>query len=533
LKVFDTYTLVLAWVNDRASRLGWEQIQHDQDFHHFLSDLDDLPQIAAVRVIDPTGQVRASGRLFPVPPANVAERDYFLAHKAARIGLYIGSDHTGTLTHAREFDISRRLSTPDGRFGGVITVSAKPSYFRGFYQAIAQRPGAVALLVRDDGAVLVRAPGLPPATALPPEGPLMRALASRQPGGLFRATSAADAVARIYGYQRIPGFPVAVVFGIPTAGVLAAWRANLLNYALFAVPASLGLFLLTLLVLRQFHRRALLIWRWRTTAQRLRREMRGREMIEAELRQAHKMEALGQLTGGVAHDFNNLLAVVQISLEMLKGRQAGADQEAKLTLALDTVARGERLIGQLLAFARRHPLTVESVDLNARVRAMAELLARTVGGRVRIKTDLAPALKPAWVDANQLELAIINLAVNARDAMPEGGVLCLRTSGDARRIALPEALARAGGEFVVLEISDTGCGMAPEVVARAFEPFFTTKEPGRGTGLGLSTVYGFARQSGGTAVIKSALGQGTTVSLVLPASRPPDGGEGLPAGGPA
>jgi two-component system NtrC family sensor kinase len=533
LKVFETYALVLDWVDDRASQLDWDHIAHDRDFHRFLADLDNLPQVATVRVVDAAGQIRASGRVFPVPHANVADRDYFIAQKTARIGLYIGHDHIGRLTHAREFDISRRLSTPDGSFGGIVTVSAKPSYFRGFYVAISHQPGSVALLVRDDGTVLVRSPRLPQALVLARGSPLMRVLASRHASGIFRAESTVDGVQRIYGYERVPGFPITVVFGIPAADVLAAWRANLFNYSLFAVPASIGLFLLTLLVLRQLQRHAMLSWRWRTTAQRLRREMRGRELAEEELRQAHKMEALGQLTGGVAHDFNNLLAVVQISLEMLKGRQAGESLEAKVDLALDTVARGEKLVGQLLAFARRHPLKVESVDINAQVRAMAELLVRTVGGAIRIETDLAPDLMPAHVDANQLELAIINLAINARDAMPEGGVLRLRTGNDARRLALPEELARAGGEFVVLEISDTGCGMPPEVLAHAFEPFFTTKEPGKGTGLGLSTVYGFARQSGGTAVIRSEVGHGTTVILVLPTSPPQDGAEGLPAGGPA
>jgi signal transduction histidine kinase len=296
------------------------------------------------------------------------------------------------------------------------------------------------------------------------------------------------------------------------------------------------LFLLTLFALRRLQRYELLSWRWRTTAGRLRREMRGREMAEAELRQAQKMEALGQLTGEVAHDFNNLLSILQATLEMLKGRQADEKLEAKVALALETIARGEKLTGQLLAFARRHPLKVESVDVNAQLSGMVELLARTVGSRVAIETDLAPDLASARIDANQLELAVINLAINARDAMPEGGVLRIRTVNDARRLALPEELAEAGDAFVAIEISDTGRGMPPEVLARAFEPFFTTKEPGKGTGLGLSTVYGFARQSGGTAMIRSEVGRGTTVILVLPKSRAEAAGGGagdLPAGGPA
>ncbi|HJU20402.1 MAG TPA: ATP-binding protein [Stellaceae bacterium] len=533
LKVFETYALVLDWVDDRAKELGRDQIAQDPDFHQFLADLDDLPQIAAVRVIDAGGTVRASGGLFPVTSADVSDRDYFIAQKAARIGLYIGRDHISRVTHVPEFDISRRRSTPDGSFGGIVTVSARPSYFRDFYRTISHQPGFAAMLVRSDGAILVLSAPSSHASALAHDGPLMRALASGRDSGVIRGKSVVDRIDRIYGYRRVPGYPLYVVFGIPTAGVLAAWRANLISFSLFAVPASIGLFLLTLFALRQLQRYEILSWRWRTTARRLRREMRGRELVEDELRQSHKMEALGQLTGGVAHDFNNLLAVLQVALEMLRGRQADERLETKVDLALATVARGEKLTSQLLAFARRHPLAVESVDINAHLCGMTELLTRTVGGEITIEIDLAPDLAPAHVDANQFELAVINLAINARDAMPEGGLLRIRTYGDARRLALPEELAKAGEDLVVLEISDTGCGMSPEVLAHAFEPFFTTKEPGKGTGLGLSTVYGFARQSGGTAMIRSEVGRGTTVILVLPKSRAADGAGDLPAGGPA
>jgi len=244
--------------------------------------------------------------------------------------------------------------------------------------------------------------------------------------------------------------------------------------------------------------------------------MNRRAAAEAELRQAQKMEALGQLTGGVAHDFNNLLTVLQGSLEMLSGRQQNDQLQARVDSALRTVERGESLTEQLLAFARRQPLKRATIDLNAELRRMAELLARTVGSGITIHTDLAPDLSPVEADATQLELAVINLAINARDAMPDGGELRLRTFNRAAPpMTAPEQPANAG-ELVGLEIADTGHGMPPEVAARAFEPFFTTKEAGKGTGLGLSMVYGFARQSGGSASIRSEVGQGTAVTLLLP-----------------
>ena len=257
--------------------------------------------------------------------------------------------------------------------------------------------------------------------------------------------------------------------------------------------------------------------------------MNRRAQAEAELRQAQKMEALGQLTGGVAHDFNNLLTVLQGSLEMLSGRQQNDQLQARVDAAIRTVERGERLTGQLLAFARRQPLTMTSIDLNAQLRRMTELLARTVGSRIAIHIDLAPDLWPVDTDPTQLELAVINLAINARDAMPVGGELRIRTFNTLRHPeAVPQAPATNRG-FVGLEISDTGFGMPPEVAARAFEPFFTTKEAGRGTGLGLSMVYGFARQSGGSVSIRTAVGTGTTVTLLLPRGRAAPESEGAGA----
>jgi signal transduction histidine kinase len=185
-------------------------------------------------------------------------------------------------------------------------------------------------------------------------------------------------------------------------------------------------------------------------------------------------------------------------------------------MALGTLERGRKLTGQLLAFARRQPLRVARVDINAELHRMSELLAQTVGSKIRVVNDLAPDLWPVDTDVTQLELAVINLAINARDAMPEGGVLRLRTFNTTLS---PRSFDRGlimGGDFVGLEISDTGTGMPPEVLARAFEPFFTSKAPGKGTGLGLSMVYGFARQSGGSASIRSVVGRGTTVTLLLP-----------------
>jgi two-component system NtrC family sensor kinase len=450
-----------------------------------------------------------------MPAIDISDRDCFAAEREQDVGIFIGREQIGALVPAPGFDICERRSTPDKSFDGIITVSARPAYFSEFYRTVSQDKRYSASLVRSDGSILVRYPALPAPRVLAQDSPFMQAIAARPDRGLFWGRGETDGNQRIFAYERVEGYPLYVAYGIPRQDVLVSWLANLVSYSLFAVPASLALFGMTLLAVRQIQRHAITSWRWRTTALRLRREMNRRAQAEAELRQSQKMEALGQLTGGVAHDFNNLLTVLQGSLEMLSGRQQSDQLQAKVDMALRTVERGERLTGQLLSFARRQPLTMATIDLNAQLRRMTELLTRTVGSSVAIRLDLAPDLWPANADPTQLELAVINLAINARDAMPAGGELRVWTFNKAPPA---EAGANTAG-FAGLEVSDTGTGMPPEVAARAFEPFFTTKEAGRGTGLGLSMVYGFARQSGGSVSIRTAIGAGTAVTLLLPRSR--------------
>lgn len=250
---------------------------------------------------------------------------------------------------------------------------------------------------------------------------------------------------------------------------------------------------------------------------RLREEMVERERTEVALRQAQKMEAVGQLTGGIAHDFNNLLMAIIGNLELIARRVEDERIQRYVRNAMHGAQRGAKLVGQLLAFSRKQHLTPEPVDVNELVGTVAEMLSRTLGASIRVDVVTQKDLWPALVDSTQLELMLLNLAINARDAMPQGGLLTIETSvlhdvpEDLRADLKP-------GEYVCIAVKDTGTGMPPDVLARAFDPFFTTKEPGKGTGLGLSQVYGFARQSGGTAKIESELGRGTVVRILLPRS---------------
>jgi PAS domain S-box-containing protein len=248
------------------------------------------------------------------------------------------------------------------------------------------------------------------------------------------------------------------------------------------------------------------------------RDMTQRIALENQLRQAQKMEAVGQLTGGVAHDFNNILTVIIGMNEIMGDAVAGNPRLKEIVETIDEAAtRGAQLTQRMLAFARKQPLNARNLDLNEIVERTAAILRRTLGEDIAVKTVLADALWPALADASQIEDAILNLAVNARDAMPKGGQLVIETANAhldehyaARNVEV------APGDYVTVIVTDSGTGMPPEVAERVFEPFFTTKEVGRGTGLGLSMVYGFIKQSRGHVKIYSEVGHGTSIKLYLP-----------------
>jgi signal transduction histidine kinase/CheY-like chemotaxis protein len=249
--------------------------------------------------------------------------------------------------------------------------------------------------------------------------------------------------------------------------------------------------------------------------QRLRAEIVAREQAQAALLQARKMEAMGQLTGGVAHDFNNLLTAVSGSLALLEPYTSDERSVRLLRVAQQGASRGAKLTESLLAFARKQRLDLVPADLNSVVVEISEMLRRSIGASVEVKNVLASELWPVLIDVSQIETALLNVALNARDAMPGGGVLAIETANiRGSDDELPVEVV--GQDCVLVSLCDTGTGMSPEVIERAFEPFFTTKEIGKGTGLGLSMVFGVVRQSGGAVRIHSRLCEGTTVQIYLP-----------------
>jgi two-component system NtrC family sensor kinase len=296
------------------------------------------------------------------------------------------------------------------------------------------------------------------------------------------------------------------------------------GHLVFGLPATVLLIILVLVAMR------------RTEA--FYAEAESRQALEANLRQTQKMDAVGQLTGGIAHDFNNLLTIIIGNLQMALKREHDAKEQRMLSNALAGAERAAALTKRLLSFSRRQPLDPRLVDANRLIAGLSELLNRTLGERVSIETVVSAGLWQTEVDTAELESSIINLAINARDAMPDGGKLTIETGNaflDDDYCQMFKDLKP--GQYVMISVTDTGCGMPSEIAEKATEPFFTTKPAGEGTGLGLSQVYGFAKQSGGHLRIYSEPYEGTTVKMYLPRSlsraseaTPPSQGEGLHQG---
>jgi nitrogen-specific signal transduction histidine kinase/ActR/RegA family two-component response regulator len=247
------------------------------------------------------------------------------------------------------------------------------------------------------------------------------------------------------------------------------------------------------------------------------RDITEQKLLAQQLQQSQKMEAVGQLTGGLAHDFNNLLMVMIGNLDIMNEVQLDSEQAGLLNSVLEAAIRGSELTRRLLAFSRRQPLKPSLTDVNKQLESTATLLRRTLGENIRLELKMAPDSLAVSVDQAQFESAVVNISINSRDAMPDGGTITIETS----TVQVGEDNAEmysgvAAGEYVAVGITDTGSGIPPELVSRVFEPFFTTKEKGKGTGLGLSMVYGFIKQSGGGLSIDSKVGKGTTIRLLLP-----------------
>ena len=515
IKVLDTHALVAARVGDLLAGLSDEAIRgREKELHDRIrQQIADLPQVETAWAVDRTGHLLVGARNYPAGGLDLSDRDYFNALREPGPEIFIGGLQS-RFDAKPFFVVARRRLGPAGEFDGVVVVAVSPDFFRSFYSKLL--PDSVdyaAGIFRADGATLARYPeivwrGSGPA----PPGQLLRASAESPQSGVFMEPSAFDGVVKMIAYKRLERYPIYVTVGRTRTSILGEAASIMLSHLYFGVPATLGLVLLSLLALRRTRREA-------EAVAQAREAMAQRETAEAQLRQAQKMEALGQLTSGIAHDFNNLLTAISGNVELLQRRIRDRDPELqRLTgAAMRGVDRAATLTQRLLAFSRRQPLDPKPLDVNRLIGGMSDLLRRTLGEEIEAEIVLAGGLWPVLIDANQLEHSLLNLAINARDAMAGGGKLTIETGNmflDESYAATHEEVT--SGQYVTISVSDTGIGMSQEVRDKAFEPFFTTKETGQGTGLGLSQVYGFIKQSGGHCAIYSEPGQGTTVRLYLP-----------------
>jgi len=499
-----------------------------------LTDVDEIlrrrlrgvQQIAAILVVDAGGRpVVATDTSRSSCPPEAVEALLVRYRTDAKSDLLIGQPFRVGDNKWNAL-LSRPDYAPDGRFLGMVVGSINLSYFEDFYRAVELNENGSIMLHLRDGTILARFPHVDQAigTSFGNLPPFTEVLAHGQAGTL-QMESPIDGSIRVTAIRALRAFPLAVLVSVEEGRILADWRHE--AWSLIASAIALGGVVICLLLSlsrrsRQVERlldETHLAHEAATKARDgLLQQISERERAEVALKQAQRMEAIGQLTGGVAHDFNNLLTVVLGNVEILQ-RQAAADRngalEERLSAIRTAAERGATLTSHLLAFARRQPLMPKPTDLNAMIAGMRNLLDSALGAKAHARVVLAVNLWPAMVDQSQIELVVLNLVINARDAMREGGIITIETS-NRRRTERGDPDGSPPGDYVAITVRDTGTGIAPDVLPRVFEPFFTTKGPGAGSGLGLSQVFGTARQSGGEVRIETAVGRGTAVTVDLP-----------------
>ena len=516
IKVFETFAISERYMEEMFNDVSAAEIAESEEEYsvRLRNFTHSLPQLRDLWVIDADGRPLVSGTVYPMPRnLALADRDYFSAHVDGNVEVYISGVVEARAANTNFFAITRKRLTSAGKFDGVYLVSIAPEYFTNYYSKFPRSDVTVAGLTRADGVTLARFPAAQAGSRSSQDSPIMRAILANPQSGVTRGVSSYDGAQRIIAYRKLPDQPVYVNAGIDVATVRAEWINDMSAHLVFGIPATLTMLALAMMTLRHTRRES-------CAYAQLREETARRAATEQALRQAQKMEAVGRLTGGIAHDFNNLLTAIIGNVELATRRNNATDERVARSLGAIRQAsmRAATLVQRLLTFSRQHPQEVKAVDINRLVGEMSELLHRSIGETVVVETVLASGLWKTAIDPNQLENAILNLAVNARDSMPKGGRLTIETSN----AYLDEAYVnRSGaevkpGQFILVAVSDTGEGMPPEVRDKAFEPFFTTKAAGAGSGLGLSMVYGFVKQSNGHVQIYSELGQGTAIKMYFP-----------------
>ena len=483
----------------------------EAEIHLRLADMvAGLPAVVNLNVWDAHGRPIARSDRFPTDQiVSVEDRPYFQQQKNAPIPLGISEVIVGRQTGLELLNATIRRNGPDGLFAGVVSVSLAPAFFREYYRSLAAENPTLArfALVRTDGAILANWPQLEPGETqrVGLDDEVYERVRNGDREGHLLVKSRRDGQMRFVSFQRVGDFPLYVVAGVSREAMLAGWLRYVALLAALLIPVTSGLTYVSLVALRKTRRE-------QAITEALGEAVKRRTAAEKGMLESQKLETLAQLTGGVAHDFNNLLAIVSSSLHVHRHLHPELGEERHIQAMSRAVQSGTRLTRQLLSFSRKQALRPEVITLQAWLPGAEGLLRSTLGSRITMEVAVDADVCPISVDAAELELALINLSLNAKHAMAAGGLL--------RITARNEGASEDGTTMVVIAVADTGVGIPADVLPRVFEPFFTTRMHEAGSGLGLSQVHGFCAQAGGRARIVSEPGQGTTVEMVLPAEAP-------------
>ncbi|MCA8097579.1 hybrid sensor histidine kinase/response regulator [Burkholderia contaminans] len=515
LKVFDLSETLDARIVDLVQDMDDATVRNrESDIHEALNTIGGgYPQVAAVSIFGASGMLLANSLYYPAPYASIANRDDFAGIRDGKVIEHISRLMMGPLKLENipvfNTGVARRHS--DGSFAGMVSIALKSSYFNAFYRDLlggASTPMTMAL-ARSDGAVIASYPP-PPALAHTDRAVTFGDARNDPRAGVVRVRHD-GASSEIVAYRQVGSYPVYVTCAYRTSAIWHEWYEHLSVLFISMFAPSVALWSVIWLSLKRLKAEEEAWDRWQAEASM-------RRSIESAYRQSRKMQALGNLVGSVAHDFNNLLMIISSNVQI--ARRRGVQHLDKELGAIERALKnGQSLTRQLLGVARKQPLHNETIDVGHWIGTCHELLKTSLGSKSSLVVAIEPGVWPIRVDVAELELAVINLAVNARDAMVTGG----RFTVGARNVTLRrEDGFPLTGDFVQISLDDTGSGMAPDVLARAFEPLFTTKAQGMGTGLGLPQVFAFCERSGGLATIDSAVGAGTSVRLYLPRARVED-----------
>jgi signal transduction histidine kinase/ActR/RegA family two-component response regulator len=512
LKLFETNAMLLQRMLDLLGEASDDEVLlRNADVHERLRRMvANLPQVQGVFVNSAKARALANSIVTPPPrDLDYSDREWYSAHRNGDVGVFFTGQLRSRVSGEPFFDMSRRRVSREGAFLGTVHVSLRPTYLTDFYAELARdEPGLRFGVFRSDGVFIARYPGdVPEGARLASEDAILQAIRGTDDVVQHRSVSSLDGTDRLRSLRQLGTYPLWAGASMNVSDVRALWLRQIGWLALFVVPATLTLTWLARVALARTRREV-------DAAQRLDDETLRRQRMEVALVQSQKLEALGRLTGGVAHDFNNLLMVVSNNLYVMRHMFGGLDGNPQLAAIERSVATGTKLTRQLLSFTRRQALVPERIDLHARLPALLELLPPLLGRTIRVTVQIDADVPPIEVDPAELELALINLAANAKDAMSANGHIRI----SARSATAPVGERGPHDKFVVLEVEDDGTGMPPDVAARAFEPFYTTKAVGKGTGLGLSQVQALCQRAGGMATIESTLGGGTRVLLYFPAA---------------